>query len=178
MSYKIVNVVATADLKQFIQILDLADLPYTIHDSEIYGGRVTYVKMPQMKGKVTVFPSGKLISIGTTSYKEAKRDLEDTKRYLIENLFIVNIELNVKTTNIVCVFDLNIAVDLENFVNESNVMYEPEQFSGAIYKNENSGPTYLVFASGKIIITGLRDFNNIEEKVSNIRKIIEKYLLN
>ena len=67
MSWNIVNVVATADLAQRVDIQEIAEIPYTIHDSEIYGGRVTYLKTPQMYGKVTIFPSGKLISVGTKS---------------------------------------------------------------------------------------------------------------
>ena len=57
--------VATGDLTQQVSLEDISRLPYTIHDQEIYGGRVAYLKTPEMHGKVSIFPSGKLISVGT-----------------------------------------------------------------------------------------------------------------
>ena len=51
MSYEIVNTVSTADLTQQVDIHAVAELPYTIHDREIYGGKVTYLKTPGMHGK-------------------------------------------------------------------------------------------------------------------------------
>lgn len=61
--FEIVNVVATANMLQSVNLLQVAKLDFAIHDQEVYSGRVVYLKTPEMYGKVTIFPSGKLISI-------------------------------------------------------------------------------------------------------------------
>ena len=76
MKPEIVNVVATADLQQQVSLTEISRLPHTIHDQEIYGGRVAYLKTPEMHGKVTIFPSGKLISVGTRSPQQAQEDIQ------------------------------------------------------------------------------------------------------
>lgn len=55
---EIINVVATATLYQQLDLDELGKMENIIHDSEIYGGRVAYYKSKNMKGKVTIFPSG------------------------------------------------------------------------------------------------------------------------
>ena len=80
---KIVNLVATGDLKQSVSLPEVAKIRYTIYDQEIYGGRVAYLKTPRMHGKTSVFPSGKLISVGTRSPEEAQSDLQ----YTAEDLY-------------------------------------------------------------------------------------------
>ena len=74
----IVNVVATSTLGQTVDLAEISEIPHTIFDQEIYGGRVAYLKKPGMSGKVTIFPSGKLISVGTRSLEEAEADLQET----------------------------------------------------------------------------------------------------
>lgn len=68
---KIVNVVATGDTEQPVDIVELGKFRWGLYDQEIYGGRVAYVKDASMTGRVTVFPSGKLISVGTPSIPQA-----------------------------------------------------------------------------------------------------------
>jgi hypothetical protein len=75
MKFEIVNIVATADLRQQVELTEIAKIRYTIHDQEIYGGRVAYLKTPAMHGKTTIFPSGKLISVGTKTREQAQHDL-------------------------------------------------------------------------------------------------------
>jgi len=75
MSIRIVNIVATADLGQPVDLKEVARIHHTIHGPEIYGGRVAYLKTPTMHGKTTIFTSGKLISVGTTSRQDAELDV-------------------------------------------------------------------------------------------------------
>lgn len=75
-SANIVNVVATGDTRQPIDIIKIVEFNWGLHDQEIYGGRVAYIKDNNMAGRVTVFPSGKLISVGTQSIRQASRELE------------------------------------------------------------------------------------------------------
>ena len=156
MEPEIVNVVATADLKQKVDLMETSKLPHTIHDQEIYGGRVAYLKTPEMHGKVTIFPSGKLISVGTKSPSQAQEDLEKTHETLSEHGLIKPTKITMNLRNLVALLNLQKTIDLETLANEQHVIYEPEQFPGAILKTPTPKATYLIFASGKIIIQGTR----------------------
>jgi len=68
----IVNVVATAALNQRLDLDELGKFREILHDPSIYGGRAAYFKSPNMKGKVSIFASGKMISVGTKNVKVMK----------------------------------------------------------------------------------------------------------
>lgn len=60
----IVNVVSTAHLQQKPDLHELEQFKEILHDTKIYGGTVAYFKGAPMEGKVFIFPSGKIISVG------------------------------------------------------------------------------------------------------------------
>ena len=174
MKPEVVNVVATADLQQRVSLTDISRLPYTIHDQEIYGGRVAYLKTPEMHGKVTIFPSGKLISVGTRSLQQAQEDIQTTKQILLSDDLIEPVELTTTIRNLVAVLTLPETVDLEKLAQEVNVIYEPEQFPGAIIKTKQPKATHLVFNSGKIVISGTRSIQELQEAANWITEILNK----
>ena len=51
MSPKIINLVVTDDLHQSVELIEIAKIPYTIYDSEIYEGRVAYRAHQPCTGK-------------------------------------------------------------------------------------------------------------------------------
>ena len=69
----VVNVVMTADLKQHVDLQKVGQLVYGMYDQNIYPA--AYIKIPGMSGKVTVFHSGKLISVGAKTESQAIKDL-------------------------------------------------------------------------------------------------------
>jgi transcription initiation factor TFIID TATA-box-binding protein len=171
-SWEIVNIVTTADLKQKVNIKEIDKLPNTIHDSEIYRGRVTYLKTPKMYGKVTIFASGKLISVGTKSPEQAVKDLSLTAEILTKEGFIKAIEILTEIRNIVALASFEISFNLEELSDIVGAMYEPEQFPGAILKIEETNTTYLIFQSGKVIISGTSIINELERSYVKIRDIL------
>ncbi len=174
MKPEVVNVVATADLQQRVSLTDISHLPHTLHDQEIYGGRVAYLKTPEMHGKVTIFPSGKLISVGTRSSQQAEEDIQTTGQLLLADNLIEPVELTITVRNLVAVLTLPETVDLENFASENNVIYEPEQFPGAIIKTTQPKATHLVFSSGKIVISGTRSIQELHEATNWITEVLHK----
>ena len=177
MSWRIVNVVSTADLDQRVDIWEAAELPYTIHDIEIYGGRVTYLKTPEMYGKTTIFTSGKLISVGTKSPEQAINDLEDTHDYLADNKIITPTKIEPRLRNLVATLTLEHPIDLEGLADEISALYEPEQFPSAIIKTDSVDATFLVFASGKIVMSGLKNIRNLEKANKIITEIVQDYYI-
>ena len=58
---KISNIVTTGNLKQKIIINKLNDFPWGLYDQATYNGNCGYVKTPEMKGRVIILDSGKMI---------------------------------------------------------------------------------------------------------------------
>jgi TATA-box binding protein (TBP) (component of TFIID and TFIIIB) len=143
----IVNVVATAALGQRVDLKELGKCPQIVYDPEIYGGRVAYFRSPKFTGEVTIFASGKMISVGGKSETEAFRALDRS----IKMGFVKQVNLEKKTPNIVFVVDFGKAVDLEALAKDHRMVYEPEQFPGAILRMEKqSGVTPLFTRLGKL----------------------------
>jgi len=175
---KIVNVVATADLGQRVDLVQVSHLEHSIYDTEIYGGRVAYLKTPEMQGKVTIFPSGKLISVGTRSPDEAQRNLETTAETLAKSNLINPVQVMAEVRNIVAVLTLENPVDLEELAGEIDGIYEPEQFPGLILKQSSPKATYLIFASGKVVIAGSRSPKELKQAAKRIQETIQKDVVN
>lgn len=70
--------------------------------------------------------------------------------------------------------DLGKDIDFEKLMQKPNVIYEPDQFPASIvhllhpYK-----ATVLVFASGKIVISGLKSSSQIQEVLEELQRIVD-----
>ena len=169
----VVNVVATSELGQIVELSEVALIKHSIFDQEIYGGRVAYLKKPTMKGKVTIFPSGKLISVGTHSIDEAEADLQEAADTLQASGLISKVKLKAKLRNLVAVINTK-PVSLEDFAFETRAIYEPEQFPAAILKTGTPERTFLVFNSGKIVLPGIKSMDDLDQAVKQITSILEE----
>jgi transcription initiation factor TFIID TATA-box-binding protein len=56
-------------------------------------------------------------------------------------------------------------------------MYEPEMFPGAIYRMREPKVVLLVFASGKLVITGAKREEQVHEAVEKMRAVLIDYEL-
>jgi len=129
---KIVNLIATADLKQFVDLEKLRCIRGFIYNTAIY--RCAYLKDDKTQSKVSIFSSGKMISVGSKSLRVAKRDLNYAVGRLAKLGLVTLIPINVRLQNIVATGELGHSIDIESLGTRlSNVIYEPEQFPGAIY---------------------------------------------
>ena len=152
----IVNVVATAELRQSLDLTKLAFAKGFLYDAAVY--RCAYLKDEKMIGKVSVFSTGKMISVGARSLQAARRDLSYTTRRLEEMGLITHPRIEVKLQNIVATGELGRHINIESLASKlPQVIYEPEQFPAAIhYAKELEGASILIFASGKVVFSGLK----------------------
>jgi hypothetical protein len=105
-----------------------------------------------------VFASGKMISMGTKSFKAARHDLNYAYRKLVDLSLVEPTRITVKLQNLVATAAIGEAVDFQKLTKLPNVIYEPEQFPGAIYyARELEGASILVFANGKVVLAGLKN---------------------
>ncbi len=171
---KIVNVVATASLNQPVDFFKLKEFPEMAHSPNVYRGKVAYFKTFGMEGKVSIFQSGKMISVGTKSKVQAAQELKLAMSFLVEKDLTKKIELVPKIQNIVVTADFEASLDLETFSKNLKAIYEPEQFPGAILRLEKPFKTsILLFASGKAVITGLKSSEQIEPTIQQLKELIE-----
>lgn len=166
------NVVSTADLKQKINIEKLNDFPWGIYDQISYNGICGYVKTPEMKGRVTIFASGKMISIGSKSIQDSMDKLNQVKFLLVNENIAKDIVLEPIVRNIISTMDIHKIIDLKKLAKKiPNSVYEPDLFAGLRYKIKE-GLTALVFSSGKIVLAGGKSIQEINNSCSLIKKII------
>lgn len=174
MRWNLVNVVATADLRQPISLELVGKLDWGLYDLAIYPA--AYVKTTEMVGKVTTFQSGKLISVGTRSISRARWELHHVTNYLAEAGLIKLQKISVRVRNLVVLGNFGFPIDLELLARQaSNVMYEPEQFPGAILRLADPEVSILLFASGKLIIAGPKDISSIKFAAGVLSKLAEPY---
>jgi len=158
---KIRNVVCTASLEQSVDVTKLSELPCGIYDEAIYGGKCGYVKTPEMDGRVTVFPSGKMISVGGRSIEKSKEQINHAKFYLVQEKMIEDTVLTCTVRNIVATVDIGHTVPIDVLSTKiRGAIYDPETFPGMIVKGVRGG-SCLVFASGKIVIAGARSADEL-----------------
>jgi transcription initiation factor TFIID TATA-box-binding protein len=169
----VVNVVATACLNQELDLCKLGKFKEVFHDSDVYGGRVAYFKTSSMKGRVSIFSSGKMISAGTRSELKAFHELKFAMKFLVENGFIRKVKLQPKVQNIVVVADFARSINLEKLAEKIMGIYEPEQFPGMILRtNRPYQASFLVFSSGKVVVTGLKSSGQIAPVLQRLETIV------
>ena len=80
--------------------------------------------------------------------------------------------------NIVASANLHGKIDLETAADiMDNVMYEPEQFPGLIYRMPTPKVVMLLFASGKLVCTGAKHEDMVKEAVDKLHVLLKDYEL-
>ena len=169
------NIVSTSNLHHKVDIKKFVKFGWGTYDNAIYGGRCGYVKTPEMQGRVIVFPSGKMISVGAKSSRKSFEQLNQAKFCLLKEKLISDIRLKHKIQNIVGTLNLKNNLKINQIVTKlQGAIYEPEQFPGVILKSTRS-LSYLIFASGKIVISGAKSENELMEASFEIQRKIKSF---
>lgn len=85
-------------------------------------------------------------------------------------------DLSVQVQNMVASSSFSgVTINLNNLVVKSdNISFEPEQFPGAVYRSPTYRTATLIFSSGRIIITGARKKQDIENTLGEVVEIVKK----
>lgn len=175
MSLKIVNMVITNNLECAINFNEISRIPLNKYPFKIFRGSLTHYKQKEMKGNVAIFKTGLLISTGTRHVADAEKDIDYTIQFLNLNLKENFVKKKSKMVNVVAVLTLPTKVDLDLLASLEDVFYEPDQFSGAIMKNKNPKSTFLIFSSGKVVITGINSEINLRKASDFVINYLQKY---
>ena len=171
----VVNVVASASLDQKIDLLAILKVFRNVeYRPKQFPGLVFRLKRP--KTATLIFASGKMVCTGARSEKLARRAVHKVVRELKNNGIIVKGKPKIVIQNMVASANLHGAIDLETAADIlENVMYEPEQFPGLIYRMAEPKTVLLLFASGKIVCTGAKSEEMVHESVLKIYGVLEDY---
>ena len=84
-------------------------------------------------------------------------------------------EKKIEVVNIVVSTSLEHDVPLEKMAATlSNTEYNPEQFPGLVIRIKDPKTSALIFSSGKVVCTGAKSMDKVEESIEKIIKSLEK----
>jgi transcription initiation factor TFIID TATA-box-binding protein len=130
------------------------------YDPEHWPG--LYVRFSSGSPAVMIFRTGKYNIAGADSITRLKKTNEKLLARLHElGLGKGSSEFDVR--NLVFLGKYNRELNLGQLavgLGLENTEYEPEQFPGVLYKQPDVTGTFLIFRSGKVILTGVKQFNH------------------
>ncbi|HLD37733.1 MAG TPA: TATA-box-binding protein [Candidatus Nanoarchaeia archaeon] len=169
-SLRVQNIVATTSLGKPIPLTKLARTQNnTEYNPEQFPGLVLRVKKP--KSAVLVFSSGNLVCTGTKSVQQVKEVVSQ----VIKQLRRINIKITdkprINVQNIVASGSIDMTLNLNLLALQlENTEYEPEQFPGLVYKLVQPTATFLLFSNGKLVCTGTKNRQQLEESMRQLIK--------
>ena len=168
------NVVASATLKQRVDLNAVVKgYPGVEYRPEQFPGLVFRLKRP--KTATLIFNSGKMVCTGAKSEKESRSAVEKVVKELRGQGIQITEKPVVNIQNIVASAELGGEIDLESLVYKlSRVMYEPEQFPGAVFRMDEPKVVFLIFSAGKLVCVGAKKEEQVYEAVNKIQKLLEE----
>jgi len=171
------NVVATGSLKHGFDLEAIVKaFPDVNYRPQVFPGLVFRLKRP--KTATLIFTTGKMVCTGAKSEREARRAIRKVVRELKREGIIIIGKPEIKTQNIVASIDLGMSIDVEEGIFAvsclgKQVMYEPDQFPGAIYRMEDPRCVFLIFGNGKLVCVGATREADVYKAVENIVTILD-----
>ena len=171
----IVNVVASVTLDQKMDLLDILKVFRNVeYNPKRLPGLVFRLKRP--KTATLIFSTGKMVCTGAKSEKQARSAVHKVVRELKNNGIVILNKPKIVIQNMVASANLHGKIDLETAADIlDNVMYEPEQFPGLIYRMRDPKTVLLLFASGKLVCTGAKSAEMVHESVGKIYEVLDDF---
>lgn len=176
---KLINIVGGGELDQELQ---LGNLSKTIEGEEVrYNPEQwmgLYIKYKENHPAILVFSSGKYNIAGAES-EEQIRDINDE---FISNMSELGISIGDSSFDIrnrVYMYEYDREFDLNTLslgIGMEKTEYEPEQFPGIFYDFPDGEGTFLIFRTGKVILTGVRTNNQATESYKSLHKQINNLI--
>lgn len=163
-SLKIENIVASGAIADSIDLTEISQkIPNCELNTKRFPGAVFRIDDPKIAS--LIFSSGKVVLTGIRD----KNALDEGLKLIIGAMQDAGVqtydEPRVAITNIVCSYDIGKYINLNKVVitlNLENIEYEPEQFPGLVYRIKDPKIVALLFSSGKIILTGGKNLEDIK----------------
>jgi len=169
------NIVSTVNLGC---PLDLKKIALKARNAEYNPKRFAAVIMRIREPKTTalIFASGKMVCTGAKS-EELSRLAARKYAKVIQKLDFPATFKEFKIQNVVGSCDVKFPIRLEGlaYAHGHFSSYEPELFPGLIYRMKSPKIVLLIFVSGKIVLTGAKERNQIYEAFENIYPVLQGF---
>ncbi|KAL3525334.1 hypothetical protein ACH5RR_013706 [Cinchona calisaya] len=170
------NIVSTVNLNCK---LDLKAIALRARNSEYNPKRFSAVIMRIREPKTTalIFATGKIVCTGAKTEAQSKLALRKYAK-IIEKCGLGGVQFSdFKIQNIVASADLKFPIRLEYLAvaHGAFVSYDPELFPGLIYRMKNPNVVLLIFASGKIVLTGAKLRDDTYKAFKNIYPVLVEF---
>lgn len=144
------------------------------YDAENYPG--LHVRLEPDAPMVTLYRTGAYHITGS----ESEVELMDTQQLLLERLRELGVEVSgdagFSVRNVVSVADVEEDLNLNAIAIKFGleiVEYEPEQFPGLVYRPEEFDVVFLIFGSGKVVITGSPGLSESEAAFESLKEELD-----
>lgn len=170
---KVQNIVATTSLGKQISLTKLArSQSNTEYNPEQFPGLVLRIDKP--KSAVLVFSSGNLVCTGTKSVAQVKEVIDAVIRQIAKIGVKITDKPKITVQNIVASGSIDLTLNLNVLALQlENTEYEPEQFPGLVYKLEDPTATFLLFSNGKLVCTGTKNKEQLEDSMVQLNRNIK-----
>ncbi len=158
--------------------LDLKQIALRCRNTEFNPRRFAAVIMRLREPRATalIFASGKMCVTGTKSTHNSTLAAQKFA-YIIEKVGFKPAMIDFKVQNIVGTLDVNFPIRLEGLVyaHSSFASYEPELFPGLIYRLVSPRVVFLIFVSGKVVITGAKTEEQMTEALTKMYPVLVEF---
>eukprot|EP00762_Andalucia_godoyi_P001247 ANDGO_04950.mRNA.1 hypothetical protein len=177
--FVVTNMVCTVNLGM---PLDLPEIAQKARNTEYNPKRFAAVIMRLRDPKATalIFSSGKLVVTGaktTDSALTAGRKFARVIQRINPSYNDVSFK-DFKIQNMVATADMRFPIRLERLFDETKgglALYEPELFPGLVYKMISPKVVLLIFVSGKVVLTGAKNIEDIGRAFKHITPILRQH---
>lgn len=164
-SLTIQNIVASGSVAPSIDLEFIGtNIPDCTYSKKKFPGAVLHMQDP--KSAALIFASGRVVLTGHHRPEDVAVGLQKLLDKLKEAGIPCLENPHVVVTNIVCTcyigFPLNLVRIVGALMDHERVEYEPEAFPGLVCRISDPKVVFLLFSSGKIVITGGKTLDDVK----------------
>tara|TARA_R110000824_G_scaffold5793_7_gene26648 strand:+ start:2477 stop:3037 length:561 start_codon:yes stop_codon:yes gene_type:complete len=174
---KVVNLVASTRYIDTLDVNEVAECLGIDYEQEQFPGMVYRSVDPKVC--ILLFRSGKAVATGAQNIEDIEVAFNRLRTDLDSNGFKLwdDKDCDVSVHNMVVTCDVSDVLGTTK-LNLTNLMitlpfakteYEPEQFPGLIYRIDDPKVVFLIFSSGRCVITGSKSMDEAEEAEQILR---------
>jgi transcription initiation factor TFIID TATA-box-binding protein len=172
-SLKIENIVVSGSIADAIDLELISDkIPGCVLNKKKFPGAVYHMQNP--KSAALIFASGRIVITGLVTPEDIPVALQNLLQDFRRAEIPCEDNPQVAIKNIVCSYNLGNPCSLNRIIislmDSENIEYEPEVFPGLVCRITDPKVVFLLFSSGKTIITGGTNMKDVERSVEILRK--------
>ncbi len=135
------------------------------------------MRLREPRATALIFASGKMCVTGTKSAHNASLASKKFAIIIEKCGFKIEESIDFKVQNIVGTADVGFPIRLEGLVyaHSTFASYEPELFPGLIYRLVSPRVVFLIFVSGKVVITGAKTEKDMTDAFTKMYPVLVEF---